>query len=97
MFQEASHILVTSYKYCWSTVVAMGLELKRWGMAICLQQWETLWDGIAFYLSFFFCTIKFIMKMNAISKQDWRNRLVVGLGKVYREQSRLNQVALWFI
>lgn len=34
------------------------------------------------------------MKMNAVSKQDWRKGLVVGLGKICREQGRLNQVAL---
>lgn len=56
----------------------------------------TEWDF--FPLVFFFsCTIKFIMKMNAVFKQDWRQRLVVGLGKVRRGQGRLNQVVLWFI
>lgn len=94
-----SCILVICCKYFQTTVVAMGLELRRWGTAICLEQWGTYRMGFlsACFIYFFFCTIKFIMKMNAVFKQDWRQLLVVGLGKVHRGQGRLNQVVLWLI
>lgn len=77
-------ILVICCKYFQTTVVAMGLELRRWGTAICLEQWETYRMGFlsACFIFLFFlynqihyeneCSLQARLE-TAISSGPWKS------------------------